>query len=182
MITRELDSYYTMTLFLKAITQDGQLRDFAFDFHELEKTFDFLSSIVSKGETLLEAYIIDEEGGHTPLPVAAFDGQPFSETILELQREWLLALQVSGSSLISDECRKLRLKRMNLLKASLVDSQRMLCSLDKLYKRTEERFTIGSAKTYMLQRYSIMITREKAFFHQLRVYHQLAFMRYHQLK
>ncbi len=81
-----------MTLFLTAIDQQGQNRQFSCHLDKLENGLDFLSSLVAKGETLVKASIIDD-GQTIDLPIAAFDGVPYSAFIGELETEWEVILK-----------------------------------------------------------------------------------------
>lgn len=74
-------------LFLTTIDPSNIKREFNCGFTSMEANFDFLSSIVAEGNTLVDAYIL-EGSSRMELPVAAFDGVPLSEVIRALQQEW----------------------------------------------------------------------------------------------
>lgn len=80
-----------MILILKATGRDGLFRDFTCQLDRLELALDVLSRLVAQGETLHEAYIIDRDARLT-LPVDVFDGQPFEQPMLRLEKEWQLIL------------------------------------------------------------------------------------------
>lgn len=74
-------------LFLKALDEDDQFREFICQVYELETALGTLSAIVAQGNKILEAYII-EEGQRTHLSTQAFDHQDLVYPIQQLQSEW----------------------------------------------------------------------------------------------
>ncbi|RZK37675.1 MAG: hypothetical protein EOO61_08685 [Hymenobacter sp.] len=76
-----------MILVLDAIDPNGNTRRFATEIPTLESSFDFLSTLVSKGNILLKAYVKDGKQRYE-LPVEAFDGLPLAVGIHTLQEEW----------------------------------------------------------------------------------------------
>jgi hypothetical protein len=76
-----------MLLFLTTIDRESQFRDFRCWLTSLENVFDFLSYISSTGETIIQAEIVDNDQ-RIQLPPQAFDGAPFSASILQLESEW----------------------------------------------------------------------------------------------
>jgi hypothetical protein len=80
-----------MVLFLTAIDGHSQTREFSCQLPELELAFDLLSQIVARGDTLVLAYV-EEDDQITQLPLDAFDGTPFLDAIGKLEQEWLSVL------------------------------------------------------------------------------------------
>ncbi len=76
-----------MILFLTTVDQQGQNRRFSCHIDKLEEGLDFLSNLVAVGETLVKASVMDDSRA-IDLPVAAFDGMPYSPFIGELEAEW----------------------------------------------------------------------------------------------
>jgi hypothetical protein len=77
-----------MTLTLAAIDQQMQCRKFTCWVSDLEFALDVASQIGGKSHRLLKVAITDEEGNKIQFPVAAFDGDPFSEPIKQLEVQW----------------------------------------------------------------------------------------------
>lgn len=80
-----------IVLFLKAIDENNQIREFVCQIYELETALGALSAIAAQGNKILEAYII-EEGKRTHLSTQAFDHQDLIRPIRQLQRELKLIL------------------------------------------------------------------------------------------
>lgn len=80
-----------MLLYLSALSTLGEERTFRIQIDEIEMAFDLLSCVVAKGDTLIEAHLL-EQGKQTPLPVEVFDGQPFSGPLQNLELQWQLIL------------------------------------------------------------------------------------------
>lgn len=76
---------------MTALNAQGQLRHFSGHMLELDTWLEFLTDVVKRGDTLLEATV--SEGGQVlSLPVAAFDGQPMRADLRQLEAEWKAAL------------------------------------------------------------------------------------------
>jgi len=80
-----------MFLFLTAIDQQGQWRDFSCRLTSLELAFDVVSLLAARGNTIIKAEVI-HNNECTKLPVNAFDGTHFSAVIQQLESEWQLIL------------------------------------------------------------------------------------------
>jgi hypothetical protein len=61
---------------------------------ELDIQLEVLNSFVALGNTLLWAYLLDDEGIRFDLPVEAFDGLPIAESIRTLTVEYQHVLKV----------------------------------------------------------------------------------------
>lgn len=83
-----------MRLVMIATDPKGYRNEFSGDLPTLEAGLDFLSKIVKKRHVLLKAELIDGNQ-RISLPVAAFDGVPFSEALKALQNEWQAILDRS---------------------------------------------------------------------------------------
>lgn len=76
-----------MLLSLSAIDEQGNIRNFHTQFDNLETAFDFLTYVVTQGHVLVEVYILDGNSWIS-LPLEAFDGQPISPVLQQLEQQW----------------------------------------------------------------------------------------------
>lgn len=76
-----------VTLLLTAVDSEGELRDFACQLSDIDSGFDVLTSIASRGHTLVKVRLL-EEGNWTHLPHRAFDDTPVLPIIRELEKDW----------------------------------------------------------------------------------------------
>ncbi|GAB3497217.1 hypothetical protein GCM10027341_17240 [Spirosoma knui] len=65
---------------------------------ELDTQLEVLNSFVSLGNTLVSAYLIDEQGIRVDLPVEAFDGLPIADSLRNLARQYQQVLGVYQDS------------------------------------------------------------------------------------
>jgi hypothetical protein len=65
------------TLRLSAINKQQEVRQFSCIVPKLESSFELLNYIISLGDTLLSADLIEEGDKTTPLPLEAFNGISF---------------------------------------------------------------------------------------------------------
>ncbi|SOD90526.1 hypothetical protein [Spirosoma fluviale] len=83
-------------LFTVSHPQKG-INSFSFRQYSLEAGLDFINYLcIEPDDQLLSAHVIDEDGA-TSLPVAAFDGQSFSQPIHELAQVWQALLPKAKS-------------------------------------------------------------------------------------
>lgn len=76
-----------MLLSLNAIDEQGNIREFYTQFDNLEMGFDFLTYVITQGHILVEVYMLDGNSW-IPLPLKAFDGQPISPVLRQLEQQW----------------------------------------------------------------------------------------------
>lgn len=76
-----------MIFFINTIDSQGQERDFNYQVDQLEAGLDVLSNLVAQGNTLVRVRLC-EEGSSTTLPTEAFDDQPVSLALQELENQW----------------------------------------------------------------------------------------------
>ncbi|MFD2937798.1 BLUF domain-containing protein [Spirosoma flavum] len=86
-----------MLLSLTAIDEEGQTRDFFCLLRNMETGFDLLSAISAKGHILIQAHVLEDDV-LTDLPLEVFDGQPFSDDIQLLEKDWQQILDQPASS------------------------------------------------------------------------------------
>ncbi|RAJ92247.1 hypothetical protein LX87_05215 [Larkinella arboricola] len=76
-----------MWLFFSSVSASGEVSTHSHYCCEVEGHFDVLNRCVTAGYTLLSAFVIDQ-GQRTDLPLEAFDGQPVSAYIKDLQEQY----------------------------------------------------------------------------------------------
>jgi hypothetical protein len=106
-----------MFIALKTINSHLDIQDFSFQLSSLEAGLDVVSSIASKNTQLLEVILVDE-GRLTQLPIEAFDEQPCSTCIQQLETQWklLLSKPATYGLLLSDlTCQRIKLHHSNIL-------------------------------------------------------------------
>lgn len=86
-----------MVLLLTAIDEEGQTRDFFCQLRNMEIGFDLLSAISAKGHILIKAHVLEDKV-LTNLPLEVFDGQPFSDDIRLLEKDWRQLLDQPANS------------------------------------------------------------------------------------
>jgi hypothetical protein len=80
-----------------ALDSQGHVRECSWYIGNLEFGLDALSTLVAKGNILIEAELIDSEQQRTLLPIDAFDGTILSPFIQALEEEVQLILNLSIS-------------------------------------------------------------------------------------
>ncbi|WP_379846630.1 hypothetical protein [Larkinella bovis] len=81
-----------MFLYFSYLSSDGYTLNCSLHSESLEIHLDTLNSFVAFGYGLIEAYLIDEEGRRTDLPIEVFDGRPIGPHLRELQEQYQLVL------------------------------------------------------------------------------------------
>ncbi|MFC5410703.1 hypothetical protein ACFPMF_15375 [Larkinella bovis] len=76
-----------MWLFFSSRCLFGEVHPFSLYCRQIEEHFEVLNSFVAAGYRLEEAYVVDE-GKRIDLPLEAFDGQPMSASLRELQEQY----------------------------------------------------------------------------------------------
>src|SRR3954469_9558317 len=101
-----------MQLFLTAIDECDQLREYACPLQQLEVAFKILNDIVAQGHTLISSRIVEDDHA-TSLPVEAFDGACFQAAMKELEQEWqgILNKPVRPASTTHHELRQMAQQR-----------------------------------------------------------------------
>lgn len=171
-----------MVLFLTARDQNFQFRKFSCQLDKLEVAFEFLTDIVAKGSTLLEAYIIDE-GKRTELPLPIFDGSPFLTAMQELEHEWQALLSepelltsVQDSLLIP-----LIQQRARQYEKKIASYEKLIARLEQLLVRTQENFSAGPMKSRIISQYESMISKNQVWLIKAQISHQVVLNRLDQL-
>lgn len=147
-----------MILFLTALDEKANWREFTCDLGSLENKFDFLSKIVARGTTLLTAYILDDNQ-RTDLPLAAFDGIPLSTGISALQEEWqaILSQPRWPSRLPDEELIRIAQQRIDYYQEVIATHQQMVGWLETWLQRTRNQNLEGAVQLRLLQCYESQI-------------------------
>lgn len=83
-----------MTLYFSLLTSNGSIQGPCVCCAELDTQLEVLNSFVALGNTLLSAYLLDDEGVRFDLPVEAFDGSRMANSLRDLTREYQQVLEV----------------------------------------------------------------------------------------
>ncbi|GAB3797340.1 hypothetical protein GCM10028819_16340 [Spirosoma humi] len=171
-----------MVLFLTARDQNAQIRKFSCQLNKLEVAFEFLSDIVAKGSTLLQAYVMDE-GDRTELPLAIFNGEPFIETMQELEKEWqtLLSEPALPASILATLLIPLIQQRARQIEAKIASYQKLIYRLEQLLSRAQKNFSPGPIKSRVISQYESLINQNQVWLVKAQVSHQLILSRLNQL-
>lgn len=148
-----------MILSFTAIDKNAQLRDFSCQFTELENALDVLSSIASQGDTLLAAYVTDEES-RLELPVEVFDGQQFSASFKQLEEQWQAILNEPIQSKKANDTWYVNLmqQRIKLYEQKIDSLSQLITELQQFRQQAEERIYNERLQTRLINRYNSMLT------------------------
>ncbi|RZK37676.1 MAG: hypothetical protein EOO61_08690 [Hymenobacter sp.] len=143
-----------MTLFLTALDQQANQREFDCQLNSLEDSFDFLSRIVARGDTLVSAYIL-EDSNRTVLPVAAFDGLPLSIGIQALQQEWQSILREPQrfNPIYLEELIELLYRRLSICETSVAAHKRMVDHFTRSLEWAQTSVSHESTRSYLIHKY-----------------------------
>lgn len=170
-----------MILFMRAIDRQAQHRDFTCQFDQLEMVFEFLSSIVAEGDTLLDAYVVDKNE-KKQLPIQAFDGAPFLMAMTGLEQEWKAILKPEDTpSPINYELIHLTEWRVRLSENRLAIHTDTIDQLKELLERTQQILLPGGRKDYLINRYQALIHSKQLELIQAQVCHRFIVERLAQL-
>lgn len=171
-----------MVLFLASLDKEAQLREFSCQLDKLEVAFDFLSTIVAKGDTLLNAYILDNNE-RTDLPIDVFDGAPFLEAMQEIEKEWQSAL---SEPLQADPSHNRYIieftqQRVRQYETRIANEELMIRRLEQLLLRSAEAGSSETMRSQLVQEYEAMIVRYEVQLTRTKSAHKIAVDRLNQL-
>ncbi|HEX9959225.1 MAG TPA: hypothetical protein VGA96_18285 [Fibrella sp.] len=152
-----------MILFLTTLDRQANQREFNCRLTSMEANFDFLSSIVAQGNTLLTAYLVDENS-RMDLPVAAFDGLPLSVGIDALQQEWQAILSQPDPFTLAhrEGIIQLTRQRIDQLQRAIKTHERMAGWYSQWLQRTQEWTTVPeSTRSRLIERYEAQLALHK---------------------
>ncbi|QMW06798.1 hypothetical protein [Spirosoma foliorum] len=164
-----------MILSFVAIDKQEKRRDFWCQLPELEVALDVLSSITLKGETIINAQIIDEEG-RIELPPEVFDGQPFSDAIRQLEGEWEAILDEPIGAVVPVNnwqieltCQQLKIYEGRIAQFNVVVNQ-----LGLLRERAEQVIRNESCRITLINHYNALINTYCEYINQAEAGQQVA--------
>lgn len=163
-----------MILFLTARDQHRQIRKFSCQLDKLEVAFEFLTDIVAKGSTLLDAYIIDE-GKRTELPLRVFDGGQFLTAMQELERDWqtLLNEPVLSTSVQESLLIPLIQRRARQYEKKIASYKKLISHLEQLLVRAQGNFATGPMKSRIISQYKSMIRKNQGWLIKAQLSYQI---------
>lgn len=171
-----------MVLYLTANDPANHPREFFCQVDTLEVAFEFLSSVVAQGSTLLQAYIVEDDR-RTDLPVTVFDGTHFLKAIHNLETEWLSLLTVTTRSSATNYTGLIPLiqQRARLFAIKMATYENLIGELEHLLERTHTNFSPGPAKNRIISQYESMIQRNQAWLLKSQTSHKVILNRLEQL-
>ena len=127
-----------MILSFTAIDKNDQFRDFFCQLADLGLAFDLLSRITLLGDTLVKAQVMDE-GNRLELPVEAFDGKPFLESMQYLEMQWQDALNEPARPLLPDNTWQIELTRhqISLYESRIGEFNRLIDKFEGFRQRAD---------------------------------------------
>jgi len=138
--------------------------------------FDLLSDVVSQGETLLNARIIDE--GHSlELPLAAFDGAPFLLAIQELEKEWQTILSEFPPLIDTGEQKQWLNQLVRRCEAKVITLQLTQDRLKMIRQRAQKRAPADAAPSPVITHYSSLIDQYNVQLVKAQLLYELALKR-----
>ncbi len=153
-----------MMFLLTALSARGGIRNFTYVPTHLEEGFDFLNTVVTMGDTLLNVRLMDGDT-ETELPLDVFDGTAFREPMQELENEWQTLLSEPARSAVTFDKTwliDLNRQRIGLCDASIHSQQTMIHRLFKLIEQNEAKGAASLNRAAFTQRYQAQLTTYQA--------------------
>ncbi|QDK81129.1 hypothetical protein EXU85_21930 [Spirosoma sp. KCTC 42546] len=159
-----------MIFYLTAVNQQGERQKFYFENSELEKGFEVLTNISSRGHVLLNASVCDGDS-LLQLPVEAFDGQPCLPAIRALEQEWLTVLKspTPVKSICHSWASEFITNRINRHESSIVKlemaisrMQHRLANVQSINSKESYRSTSLRQLEHTLNRFQSSLATERA--------------------
>ena len=149
-----------MVLSFTALNKQSQFRSFCCHLNKLEAALNVLSTISSQGDIILTAQLIDE-GHRMELPVAAFDGQSFSEPIRQLEEQWqaILSQPIPLTSPTSPWRLEIVHQQLRRCNERIEQFGKVVYSLDELRWRAEHSVFPASPNAKLIEYYDRMLNR-----------------------
>ncbi|CCH51849.1 hypothetical protein BN8_00802 [Fibrisoma limi BUZ 3] len=152
-----------MILSFTAIDKNAQLRNFSCMLDGLEVALDVLTTIVSFGDTILDAQV-EEDDSAIQLPCEVFDGESMSVHIQQLEQEWQAILSEPFRSPKTDgkeELLSLTRRRVTLYETRINLLNQASSTFESLIRQTEEALPEGIRKNQLLDRYRSTLSRHQ---------------------
>ena len=147
-----------MVVLFTAINNQTGPRSFSFRPTDLESGLDFLNIVQARGDSILSAHLIDEDG-IIELPIETIDGIPFAAPIHKLEQEWkaVLAKCIPPVSCIDQELVDWNLKRIDNCEEKLANQVLMVERLNLLLQRAEEKLVSEPERSQLVDHYKLQI-------------------------
>ncbi|CAN5196636.1 hypothetical protein BH09BAC4_BH09BAC4_46060 [soil metagenome] len=171
-----------MILFFSALDHQANHRDFSCGLSSLEANWDLLSNLVAQGNTLLTAYVIEDDV-RTNLPLAAFDGFPLSADVQALQTEWrtILSTPRSANSIHKEELIALTRQRVHHAERTVIAQERMIDYFGKWLERTQKRSISEPKRSQLVHQYEMQLAKHQVQLGRAHFYSSLVTDRLNQL-
>lgn len=172
-----------MMLFLTAFDRQANVRKFSCYLHSIEATFDFLNRVVSRGDTLLDAHLVDR-GSRIDLPLAAFDGIPISPGIQALQQEWQAILnepRQEATWVRQEEIIELIRQRIRQCEVNIGTHERMIDWFSQWLQRTQDGCTSEVLEDTLVRYYESSLNHHHQQLKKAKFRHELVTSRLSQM-
>ena len=150
--------YIAMIFLFTAINQQQEVNSFSYRIDKLEKGLDFINRVVAKGEIILSVHLFDHDGV-IDLPAEVFDGSCFTDHLQQLELDWQVLLEESGTYAVDDyqEQIKWAIKSINLYETKIANHTSIVDRFESLLQRAKNRITGEPGKSMLLDYYSCQI-------------------------
>lgn len=172
-----------MQLFLTAIDEGDQLREYTCPLQKLDVAFKILNDIVAQGHTLVSSRIVEDDHA-TSLPVEAFDGACFLAAMKELEQEWqtILSKPLRLASTTHHELRQMARQRIEQSATRIASTEKTHRRLKAIRRRAEELMARRPTSTDLLGYYDALLNRYEVQLAKARFIHQLALDRFGEVR
>ncbi|SFE95405.1 hypothetical protein [Spirosoma endophyticum] len=157
-----------LTLYIKSIDSQKQLRTFECQLYQLETVLDTLNLIAAAGSILLETYIV-EDGHRTNLAHQAFDGQDVLRPIWVLQTQWEALLSQPREVILAQIDQfllEMVLQRIDQYETVMANYDCSITKLEQLMLKTQQRLRASGQRAYLLSHYQTILTRQHRYVDQ----------------
>jgi len=168
-----------MQLFLTAIDECNQLREYTCPLQQLDVAFKILNDIVAQGHTLISSHIVEDDHA-TSLPVEAFYGACFLAAMTELEQEWqtILSKPVRLAPTTYHELRQMAQQRINQSATRIANTEKAHNRLKAIRQRAEELRARRPTSVDLLEYYDALLNKYEVQLVKARFIHQLALDRF----
>ncbi|MVM37884.1 hypothetical protein GO730_10265 [Spirosoma sp. HMF3257] len=164
-----------MILAFTAIDQQARLKEFWYQLSELEVALDVLSTIALKGDKILKAQLI-EEGVLTELPVEAFDGEIFTNSIHQLEVQWQTILKEPMRSTRPENTWQIELicKQIKIYDDRIAQFALVIDRFEQLRERAGQVSRLEPNRTNLLNHYESTLTTYRGYINRAKDGQQVA--------
>ncbi|MFD2570312.1 hypothetical protein ACFSUS_06680 [Spirosoma soli] len=171
-----------LLLFLKAFDKYKDVREFSCGLNDIESALDFLSKLTTKGETLIDACIIEDDS-RLDLPVNAFDGELFKGPLKQLESQWqqLLKKPIADTP-VDKEAVKGYIQRSIVLNRTQINYvTALLDQLEEKIRTTQAGKLCSATKEMLITLYNAQINKHQNYLAKQESYYQRKCAKLHQL-